>query len=223
MACQNVVIRKVPFPLVLRRSPFVAWPVTVKFREAHPAVLSCAIQMAPDLVMTSMEVLKIILLCIVAAVVYGIVHDQVTARVCVEYFTMGHPRLIASESPTDLGLLWGVIATWWAGAMIGVPLAASARAGSRPKLPLRQLTLPVGILMLAMALLATAAGFTGYLAASRGWVWLVGPMADEVPREAHVRFLACLWTHLASYAGGFLGGAVLCAWAWRARRRATPG
>jgi len=29
----------------------------------------------------------IVLLCVAAAVVYGIVHDQITARVCVEYFT----------------------------------------------------------------------------------------------------------------------------------------
>lgn len=40
---------------------------------------------------TAIESLKIVLLCIVAAIVYGILHDQVTARVCAEYFAIGHP------------------------------------------------------------------------------------------------------------------------------------
>jgi hypothetical protein len=38
---------------------------------------------------TAIESLKIVVLCIVAAIAYGILHDQVTARVCVEYFTIG--------------------------------------------------------------------------------------------------------------------------------------
>lgn len=43
-------------------------------------------------------------LSVLAAVVYGILHDQITARICVEYFTIGHARLIDSDSPTVLGL-----------------------------------------------------------------------------------------------------------------------
>src|SRR3954465_1193790 len=76
---------------------------------------------------------RIVLLSILAAVVYGIVHDQVTARICVEYFTVGHPPVFNTESPTLLGLGWGVIATWWVGLILGVPLAIAARAGRRPK------------------------------------------------------------------------------------------
>ena len=54
-----------------------------------------------------MQVVGIIGLAICAAVVYGVLHDQVTARICIEYFTIGHPRLIDSDSPTVLGLLAG--------------------------------------------------------------------------------------------------------------------
>lgn len=46
-----------------------------------------------------MESVKIVLLCIVSAVIYGILHDQVTARVCVEYFTIGHPPMFSTNSP----------------------------------------------------------------------------------------------------------------------------
>lgn len=62
-----------------------------------------------------MEFLKIVALCISASVLYGIVHDQITARICVEYFTVFHPPVFATTSPTLLGFGWGVIATWWAG------------------------------------------------------------------------------------------------------------
>ncbi|MCA8941727.1 MAG: hypothetical protein KDB80_04135 [Planctomycetes bacterium] len=77
--------------------------------------------------------LRIVLLCVVAAVGFGIVHDQITARVCVEYFTIGHPRILATDSPTELGIFWGVIATWWVGAILGLGLAFAARRGAAPK------------------------------------------------------------------------------------------
>jgi hypothetical protein len=50
-----------------------------------------------------MQTLAILVLCIISAVVYGILHDQVTARICVEYFTIGHPPVFGTESPTLLG------------------------------------------------------------------------------------------------------------------------
>ena len=77
-----------------------------------------------------MTALRIIGLCVLAAVLYGVAHDQVTARVCVEYFTIGHPRILATESPTVLGLAWGVIATWWVGLVLGAPLAFAVYARS---------------------------------------------------------------------------------------------
>ena len=49
---------------------------------------------------------KIVLLCMASAIIYGIGHDQVTARVCVEYFTIGHAPLFPTASPTLLALLW---------------------------------------------------------------------------------------------------------------------
>ena len=82
----------------------------------------------------TMHSLRIIGLSLLAAIVYEIAHDQVTARVCVEYFTIGHPPLIPSESPTLLALAWGVVATWWVGLPLGIMLAVAARAGRRPKL-----------------------------------------------------------------------------------------
>jgi len=70
----------------------------------------------------------IVLLCVLAAVAYGVVHDQVTVRVCVEYFTVGHPPVFPTDDPTLLGLGWGVLATWWVGVLLGLGLAVAAAA-----------------------------------------------------------------------------------------------
>ena len=49
-----------------------------------------------------MQALAIILLCTASAVAYGILHNNVTARVCVEYFTIGHPALFDTDAPALL-------------------------------------------------------------------------------------------------------------------------
>src|SRR4051812_49332002 len=95
-----------------------------------------------------METIKILALSILAAVIYGILHDQITARLCVEYFTVGYPPVFDTDDPTLLALGWGVIATWWVGAIMGVFLVLVARLGSRPKMAARDLVVPI-ILMMA--------------------------------------------------------------------------
>jgi hypothetical protein len=170
-----------------------------------------------------MHALAIVVMCIAAAVCYGIVHDQVTARVCVEYFTIGHPQLFVFETddPTLLGIGWGIIATWWAGLMLGVPLALAARIGARPKRSVRSLVRLIACLLGVMAVCALAAGVVGYLLASSGAVFLVGPIADRLPTDRHVPFLADLWAHSASYFVGFVGGIVVIVQVWRSRGQAT--
>lgn len=158
-------------------------------------------------------------MCVVAAVCYGIVHDQVTARVCVEYFTVGHPPVFATDDPTLLGIGWGVIATWWVGLLLGVPLAIVARAGSRPRRSVGSLVRPVAYLLAAMAVCALAAGVIGWMLASRGAVFFVGPIARAVPAERHVPFLADLWAHSASYLIGLVGGIGVIVLVWRSRGR----
>lgn len=166
-----------------------------------------------------METLKIIGFATLAAILYGILHDQVTAHLCVEYFTIGHPPIFPTESPFLLALGWGVIATWWVGLPLGIGLAIAARTGRAPKLALAELRRPVLLLMLGCGALALLAGITGAIGAAMDWVWLVGWLADAVPPEKHVAFLADLWAHSASYAGGLIGGLGLMVVTWLRRRR----
>jgi hypothetical protein len=165
--------------------------------------------------------LGIVLICVIAAVCYGIAHDQVTARVCVEYFTKGHPQVLGTDDPTLLGIGWGVIATWWVGLLLGVSLAVAARAGSRPKRSVGSLVRPIAWLLAVMAVSALIAGATGWLLASSGVVILIGPIARELPVDRHVPFLTDLWAHSASYLVGVVGGVIIMVLMWRSRGRSA--
>lgn len=164
-----------------------------------------------------MPALLIVLMSILAAVCYGIVHDQITARICVEYFTVGHPPVFHTDDPTLLGLGWGVIATWWAGALLGVPLAIAARVGSRPRRSPVSLLRPIAVLLSVMGASALAAGWIGWRLAETGQVRLFGPLADALPRQRHVPFLIDAFAHSTSYVVGFVGGLAVIAWVWRSR------
>ena len=164
-----------------------------------------------------MRSLGIVGMCVVAAVLYGIAHDQITARICVEYFTVGHPPVFDTADPTLLGLGWGIIATWWVGLLLGAPLAVAARAGSRPKRSPGSLVRPVTRLLAVMAVGAFLAGITGWLLARAGVVFLTGPVAEILPADRHAPFLADLWAHSASYLTGLGGGLVTLVSVWRSR------
>jgi len=169
---------------------------------------------------TMTEFLKIIGLSVAAAVVYGIVHDQFTARICVEYFTVGHPPMFDTESPTLLAFGWGFIATWWVGVILGIPAAWLARVGAKPKLCAAQLLRPLAFLLAIMATGAATVGSIAYMLARNGTLFLTDPLAQRLPTTKHAAFLADCGAHLASYGIGLFGGVVLCCWIWRERRLA---
>jgi hypothetical protein len=165
--------------------------------------------------------LRIVLGCIIAAIVYGIVHDQITARICVEYFTVGHPPIFNTQSPTLLAFGWGVIATWWMGAILGSLLALAARAGRWPKVAPVAMVRPILWLLCVMAVGALAGGAVGLWMARKGKVFLPEPLASQVPAAKHIPFLVDFFAHGASYFFAILGGSVLIFIVLTNRRRAA--
>ena len=163
-----------------------------------------------------MESVKITALTVAAAILYGIAHDMVTAHRCVEYFTIGHVEVVDSESPIVMALLWGVLATWWFGLIGGLILAWAARQGTHPKLTARDLIRPIATCLAVMAVASLLAGIAGHVAASRGALVLLNPLADRVPEAAHVAFLSNLWAHTAAY---WVGAIAILVLAWKTRRR----
>ncbi|MBK7876430.1 MAG: hypothetical protein IPJ77_11855 [Planctomycetes bacterium] len=157
-----------------------------------------------------MAFLRIVLACVLLACVYGIVHDQVTARLCIEYFTLAHPPLGLGESPTVLGLAWGVLATWWVGLGLGLALATAARAGSWPKLTVRDLGWTLFgfvVVLFALAMMALMAGWAAGVSDRFKPPELI---AAELSYERWKHFTAAAWAHAASYFFGAFGGIALC-------------
>lgn len=193
-----------------------------KAPHVSPRVFKC--RMAASTAWTAgwkrdqMEALKILVLCVVSAMLYGIVHDQFTARICVEYFTIFHPPIFHTQSPTLLGLGWGIVATWWFGAFLSVPMIFAARAGHRPTLRASQLITSIALLLGFMAVCAILFGSAGYVLARSGvlatdWLTFSSSPADRY------RFMADWWAHNASYASAFIGGIILCVLTYRRRAR----
>ena len=160
-----------------------------------------------------METLKIIAMCLLAGALYGVLHDQLTARVCLEYFTVFHPDVFHTQSPTLLALGWGVLATWWVSLVLGISLAIAARAGARPRVTAYGLLPKLVKLLAIMALCARAAGTTGYFLQGLGMEYY----ATDIPKQIRHTFYADLWAHNMSYLSGFIGGIALCVIVWRGR------
>ena len=166
------------------------------------------------------ESIRIVALAIAAAVAYGIVHDQFTARICVEYFNVYHDPILQTASPTLLALGLGIAATWWMGFGLGLPLALAAQIGSRPRRDARSLVRPIASLLGVMALGAVLAGATGYLLVATGTISIRGFVGDSIPPSRYARFACDYFAHNASYAVGGFGGLVVIAYVWWERGRA---
>lgn len=126
-------------------------------------------------------------------------------------------RQFSHQSPTLLGIGWGIIATWWVGAFFSVPMILAARAGRRPPLQASELLRPIAFLLALMATIAVLSGITGYVLARKGMLdteWL----SEVFPLQAmRYRFMADWWAHTASYGAAFVGGIVVCAVTYRRR------
>jgi len=165
----------------------------------------------------SREIFKVLALSIGAAVAYGISHDLVTTRVCLEYFTINHPPIFGgTRSPTLLALGWGVIATWWMGAILGLPLALIARLGERPRLGAGALVRPIAGLLLIMAALSLGAGVVGFCVEQANPA-IFDEILWRISKGQRAPFNADLFAHMMAYAAGGVGGIVLWVVTWRRR------
>jgi hypothetical protein len=155
---------------------------------------------------------------VAAAIVYGIIHDMITAHVCVEYFTIAHPLLLPTENPILLAMAWGVVATWWVGFLLGLSLSLAALVGPRP-LALRDLRPSIIWLMITAFLVAIAGGIVGAALGMLSQFPLTEPWNALLPREKWVPFAFDAWAHLASYLAAYMGGLLVVAMTVIRRRK----
>jgi hypothetical protein len=166
-----------------------------------------------------MQKARVIFLCIAAAMVYGIVHDQITARICVEYFTLAHPRLFPVTSAAALGLCWGIASASGAGLLLGILLAQASQSIGLPATPISRLLGPIAIICGVTAIGATLSACIGFELSRRSIVTLPETWASVLSRSRQDRFMAVWFAHFASYFCGLGGGAFLIASIWNRRHR----
>ncbi|HOP26246.1 MAG TPA: hypothetical protein PKX02_03525, partial [Candidatus Sabulitectum sp.] len=103
-----------------------------------------------------------ILLCVAFTILFGVLHNQVSARVSLEYFTIGHRALIHSTSPTLMGIAWGIHSTWWVGVALGLVLVLSGMTGGWEKRTARSFIRPLVLLFCFCAMASGVMGILGY-------------------------------------------------------------
>lgn len=104
---------------------------------------------------------RAIALGVLASVAYGIIHDQISVRISPAYLLDWHPTVVESRDPTVVALVWGIIATWWFGLILGSALAAAATLGSLPAAAWRNVVRAMaGIFLFAGAAAAVAFAVT---------------------------------------------------------------
>jgi len=95
----------------------------------------------------------------------GVCLDLVTANVAVEYFSVHHPRIVDTQNPWILGIVWGFAASWWFGAIAGTVVATINELRAQPLAPkriLKWVAVSCVVLWLVMIALLTSV----YLVAS---------------------------------------------------------
>ncbi len=164
------------------------------------------------------EMFRILGLIVLMAALYGIVHDQITARIYPAYFNvdhpdLGYPAIFHSSSPTVLAFAWGIVATVPLATVLGTMIAIAAQAGGGSRISANDLFKPLLLVFGSMALMAVAGGIWGYHA------WQADSKLFVARRE-----MADFCAHLMSYCGGLLGAVVLMIWIVIHRRNAgAPG
>ncbi|MBI2811372.1 MAG: hypothetical protein HYX67_11155 [Candidatus Melainabacteria bacterium] len=167
--------------------------------------------------MIATETARIVGLCVGAAVVYGIIHDEITAHLCVEYFTVAHPHLFATQSPAALGVLWGITGTWWLGLLLGIVLARVSTVDSgAPKSTANFIAGRIGLIVVITAFSALVSGMAVYFIAAHSHLTLPDP---NVSPEKHSMFYAVWAAHLASYFAAISTSLLVVLNVWSVRLR----
>ena len=113
------------------------------------------------------EMFRILGLIVLMAALYGIAHDQITARIYPAYFNvdhpdLGYPAIFHSSNPIILAFAWGIVATVPLATVLGAMIAIVAQAGGGPRISARDLFKPLLLIFCIMALMAVAGGIWGY-------------------------------------------------------------
>jgi len=156
----------------------------------------------------------IVILAVVVAGLYGVVHDQISYTVAPEYFTKFKFRQFgfADMAVPDRmrASMVGFLASWWMGIPIGLLVGAAGFIHQGPRRMLR-VSLQSVLVTVAFTLLFGLAGLlygylrTAHIEVSEYAGWFIPEELTDLRR-----FLCAGYMHNSSYLGGVL--AIIVAW-----------
>lgn len=170
----------------------------------------------------------VLLFCVGAAVLYGVINDLITSTLSWEYFYYGKglDRVLGPEVPPAPGALhWeaakiGMKATWTVGLILGVALLlANNPRARRPRLAFQRLLRWIPAIFTTAALCAIAGGWIGYA----GGLDHASKDFQDILRENLFRphrFIAAWGVNLGGYIGGLAGTAIAVVGILRSRKNA---
>lgn len=155
--------------------------------------------------------LKIVVGSTILTCILGICLDLVTANVAVEYFSVHHPKIIATDKPWLLALVWGVAASWWFGAIAGAVVASINHRRRQPLEPSRILRWAafacIALWLIMVAILLAVMVLSSTIPIERR------PATFEFDR----RLVAVAMAHQYEYVLGAVALLVIGAMTWRAK------
>lgn len=157
----------------------------------------------------------------VASCLYGIIHDQITIRICPDYFLVWHPTLVRSDNLTGVALAWGIAATWWMGAFLGLIVGLGAATGQPPYASKQQIVRTYIWMLAATGFCAAAVGLVVWHSDMVAPSFVEGIDISSTTDDNRHRFMVDWAIHNTSYTvGAFAGFAgAICVAIGRFRRR----
>ncbi|WP_020473290.1 hypothetical protein [Zavarzinella formosa] len=143
---------------------------------------------------------------------YGILQDQISSRLCPEYFTVLHNPIPGLTDPTLIGIVWGFLAAAGGGVAMGYAAGLAATLGKNPPLATRDLVRPMLLLMAAVAVVTAITGVSAHRHAEMFNVRLDPRLDALIPVERHRAAFTVACYHFAAYASAILGSVVMCVW-----------
>ncbi len=154
---------------------------------------------------------------------YAILQDQVSARLCPEYFTVFHPPIPGLTDPTLLGFAWGFLGAWWGGVAMGYAVGLAATLGPWPQLAPRDLVWPMFVVVVLVGIATGLTGLTVDRHAEMMEVSIAPGLAADIPPERQRQLLVVSCYHFVAYTSAVLASVGLCVWVVRERRRSSSG
>ncbi len=150
---------------------------------------------------------------------YGMLMDQVSVRLCPEYFTVLHNPIPGLTDPTLLGIAWGFLGSAGGGVALGYGTGLAATVGRKPPLATRDLVRPMLLLVGGVAAATAVTGAIVAIHAAAFEIHLDPLFAKRIPVERHRAAFTVACYHAAAYSFAILGSVALLVWIGRERTR----